>query len=835
MYNRENLCVKQSFGMRRDMAYSNDEAEAVSLCVSNYHLEDEKDMPVSFSVLPVQWGDSENSDDANKEQVFLHGLADNGPQKIFMQVMGWRFDLSNAKPEISLLSKDRKWIKLQKPRKSFMDTIRTILVTIHFLHRVKLNPQTSAKSVWDNLCKNKELSSYGFKPSQNDISEHMPLIGEAAKRDAALSKSKQFLLLVLEKKLGIQKLSNEKVKDLAQPQCIVDDNDNDMIDEPSEESEAEEDLLDSVCALCDNGGKLLCCDGACMRSFHATGEDGRDSNCDSLGFTRKEVNVIQSFYCKNCKYNQHQCFACGKLGSSDKVKCEVTKCSSATCGRFYHPRCVAKLLPMVVKSKHVGEEFEKNIADGHPFICPVHYCCVCKELENKMEPELQMAVCRRCPKSYHRKCLPRQISFDDEDNLPRAWEGLLSNNRILIYCLNHEIADELGTPKRDHLKFPNVKGTVPEINGADERTKPADKGRVILKENNVGKDKGPNLIGRLSSGELSKKNKSKSNEMNKGYERIKPVNQVDNETPLVEPIRKLSCSLPLSDADSKKSLLALFKEVRSSVTLESVKHKLASTHTHAFRNVLEETITMEKLEGSVDAARTPLRKLESECSIQDVEAVCDPDVLKHTIDHTIDRNKGNNLMLNHDLLKSTNDQEVQASINEGQKRSSHHGNVNQERQQGQKCRMSKSHKTSRKRKHIRENETRGQGVGSPAKRQAVNEMTEGVPDHSQPILIDERSPVADHSQPILIDERSPVEGFQPKSDMASPQVEVGDDNYQLVPVSDVVKNNSGITNNRSGTSERIVPQPGHRCVLKGFASGPHVEYSRRHSAGWLEE
>ncbi|XP_061346286.1 protein ENHANCED DOWNY MILDEW 2-like, partial [Gastrolobium bilobum] len=437
------------------------------------------------------------------------------------------------------------------------------------------------------------------------------------------------LLLVLEKKLGIQKLSNEEVKDLAQPQCIVDDNDNDMIDEPSEESEAEEDWLDSVCALCDNGGKLLCCDGACMRSFHATEEDGRDSNCDSLGFTRKEVNLIQSFYCKNCKYNQHQCFACGKLGSSDKVKgAEVTKCSSATCGRFYHPRCVAKLLPMVVKFKHVGEELEKNIADGHPFICPVHYCCVCKELENKMEPELQLAVCRRCPKSYHRKCLPRQISFDDEDNLPRAWEGLLSNNRILIYCLNHEIDDELGTPKRDHLKFPNVKGTYPEINAADERTKPADKGRVILKKNNVGKDKGPNLIGRLSSGELSKKKKPKSNEMNKGYERIKPVNQVDNETPLVEPIRKLSCSLPLSDADSEKSLLALFKEARSSVTLESVKRKLAFTHTHAFRNVLEETITKGKLEGSVDAAQTALRKLESECSIQDVEAVCDPDVLK---------------------------------------------------------------------------------------------------------------------------------------------------------------------------------------------------------------
>lgn len=84
---------------------------------------------------------------------------------------------------------------------------------------------------------------------------------------------------------------------------------------------------------------------------------------------------------------------------------QVFKCTSATCDRFYHPRCVAKLLPRVVKD--AAEEFERNIADGIPFTCPLHYCCVCKGLENIMDPELQFAVCRRCPKAYHRKCLPR--------------------------------------------------------------------------------------------------------------------------------------------------------------------------------------------------------------------------------------------------------------------------------------------------------------------------------------------------------------------------------------------------------------------------------------------
>lgn len=32
----------------------------------------------------------------------------------------------------------------------------------------------------------------------------------------------------------------------------------------------------------------------------------------------KILQEIQNFYCKNCEYNQHQCFACGTLGCSDK-------------------------------------------------------------------------------------------------------------------------------------------------------------------------------------------------------------------------------------------------------------------------------------------------------------------------------------------------------------------------------------------------------------------------------------------------------------------------------------------------------------------------------------
>ncbi|MED6121228.1 hypothetical protein PIB30_028056 [Stylosanthes scabra] len=60
--------------------------------------------------------------------------------------------------------------------------------------------------------------------------------------------------------------------------------------------------------------------------------------------------------------------------------------------------------------------------------------------------------------SYHRK---RAIAFEDiEDEviITRGWNGLMPN-RTHIYCLKHDIDEELGTPIRDHMKikFPNDK------------------------------------------------------------------------------------------------------------------------------------------------------------------------------------------------------------------------------------------------------------------------------------------------------------------------------------------------------------------------------------------
>ncbi|XP_024159598.1 protein ENHANCED DOWNY MILDEW 2 isoform X2 [Rosa chinensis] len=202
-----------------------------------------------------------------------------------------------------------------------------------------------------------------------------------------------------------------------------------------------DDIFDTVCAFCDNGGSLLCCEGRCLRSFHATVKDGEGFTCESLGFSQDEVDAIRKidFYCKNCQYKQHQCYACGRLGSSDKsLGAEVFPCTSARCGQFYHPHCIAKL--RYHETGVSAEELEKRIMLGESFTCPIHKCWFCKQGENKKDPELQFAVCRRCPTSYHRKCLPRDIRFakgkegDEEDMDTRAWEGLLPD-RVLIYCM----------------------------------------------------------------------------------------------------------------------------------------------------------------------------------------------------------------------------------------------------------------------------------------------------------------------------------------------------------------------------------------------------------------
>ncbi|KAK1406969.1 hypothetical protein QVD17_38579 [Tagetes erecta] len=219
------------------------------------------------------------------------------------------------------------------------------------------------------------------------------------------------------------------------------------------DSDGEEIHFDTICAICDNGGILTCCDGKCFRSFHATpdSEVAQDSNCETLCLNFDELQV--SYTCENCRYNLHQCFVCAELGSSNELSnTEVFRCSSAFCRHFYHPNCVARLLQQ--NDENAQRILKERIFAGEPFICPAHRCAVCNQIENDRVEDLQFAICRRCPKSYHRRCLPRGIMFDHQAANGveiRAWDGMLTKSRALLYCLEHEIDPELATPARTIL------------------------------------------------------------------------------------------------------------------------------------------------------------------------------------------------------------------------------------------------------------------------------------------------------------------------------------------------------------------------------------------------
>ncbi|XP_077214749.1 protein ENHANCED DOWNY MILDEW 2-like isoform X2 [Tasmannia lanceolata] len=678
------------------MASSDDEGEILPQSVMNYHFVDDNHGPITFSVLPIQWGEDEGLN--AMDQVFLHGTADTR-QKIYKQVIAWKLELSNEQPEVSVLCKGNNWIKLQKPRKSYEDIIRTISITVHFLHFARNNPEASAKTLWDHL--RKVFCSYEISPSENDLLDHLAFIRGMVKRDENLAKCK-FLVTFLEnpRKRKVYDQAMQTGYEAKMSKFIVDAGeylDEDDGDAALDESDEDEELFDSVCAICDNGGEILCCEGKCLRSFHATKDDGADSYCETLGLSKAQVKAIQKFYCANCRYKQHQCFACGELGSSDKSSgAEVFPCVSATCGHFYHPQCVAKLLNP--ENEALAEEQQKKIAAGESFTCPVHKCLVCNQGENKQVEELQFAICRRCPRAYHQKCLPRKIRFKDskeEDIIQRAWNGLIPNH-ILIYCLKHRIDEDLKTPIRNHIRFPDIaekkimrhlvsqsnerkvlvkKKSIVFEDSSREKTatmieKKMGKMASAIKESDPTKKAGKPLSGqaiepsnKLKTHDAFKKTLKESvkpvsskadksfgaTENNasvrearltsmapiKGLEMVKSKNVANNKLgkmlPPTSVVKNLRISPPIVDSETEKKIMDLMRISSSSLTLDDIIKKYEVPVTHGYSRNMDKSITQGKVEGSVEAVRAALKKLDDGYNIEDARAVCEPMILNKLI------------------------------------------------------------------------------------------------------------------------------------------------------------------------------------------------------------
>ncbi|KAI8011603.1 Protein ENHANCED DOWNY MILDEW 2 [Camellia lanceoleosa] len=670
------------------MASSDEEGEIIPDCITNYCLVDYKEEPISFSRLPLQWSEDEISDDLSM-QIFLRGTADGGLQQIYKKVIAWKFELSYVLPEIYLLSKDKTWIKLLKPRKSFESTIKTILITIHCLHFMKTNQEASRNAVWNHLLK--AFSSYEIEPSENDLLDHLPLINEAAIRDKEIAKSEYFAALLVEP--GKRKAFHEDIQTTKKSKFIVDSDDDDDGDEDDDAHEFDERVLfDSVCALCDNGGELLCCEGRCTRSFHATVDAGADSLCESLGYTDAQVEAFQNFLCKNCQYQRHQCFVCGILGSSNKSPgAEVFPCVSATCGHFYHPKCVAKLFHPCDETQ--AEAVQKKIAAGESFICPAHKCFICKQGEDKKVYDLQFALCRRCPKAYHRKCLPRKIAFEgdgDKNIHQRAWDGLLPN-RILIYCMDHKIVPVLATPERNHILFPGIDGKkkkhrIESLSGKEkvmaekrstvsvsvtERTaakmpKKLEYAAVTGGESPKELEKGFSRQGSTSKvtdvtmkslrtnnlsvqARVCKLSTADKNKSSFGIDHSLPIMRSNTVKPKQQnflsgktkstiaamPVMKKVCiTRPLGDEEEKR-IVALMKRSTASFDLEEFikNQRMLSNNADACssRFVVDKTMTKGRVEAYVRAIPAALKRLEEGCTTGDAKEVCGPEILKQIV------------------------------------------------------------------------------------------------------------------------------------------------------------------------------------------------------------
>uniref|UniRef100_A0A0E0QKU2 Zinc finger PHD-type domain-containing protein n=1 Tax=Oryza rufipogon TaxID=4529 RepID=A0A0E0QKU2_ORYRU len=351
----------------------------------------------------------------------------------------------------------------------------------------------------------------------------------------------------------------------------------DMTDNAEGESSANVDL---VCALCDNGGEIVSCEGKCLRSFHAIRDAGED--CQTLGYTRRQFDVFP--------------------------------CASANCGYFYHAKCVAQLLFTENEAKAL--EYTTKIASGVKFACPLHKCDVCKYGENKDEKELQFAVCRR------------KIAFDDfVDNgvfhFQRAWEGLLPNNRILIFCLKHDIDPKLRTPTRDHIKFPDNPAVTRkpfDVNGMNKKVV-----KIRLLEDcppaPLSSDKKSfGTVNRFSSSDVITK---KRKVLVSGGTKHCALSAVAREKTSVPSFIPLS-SFPVIDKSTERRIHEFAQKVSSDITIEDIQKKLVvpSTHTPVSKNT--DKITLGMVQRSVEAINAALHMLENGSSIEDVKSVCAP-------------------------------------------------------------------------------------------------------------------------------------------------------------------------------------------------------------------
>ena len=98
------------------------------------------------------------------------------------------------------------------------------------------------------------------------------------------------------------------------------------------------DSHDDVCALCEEVGELIYCDGRCKRAFHRTCVP---SNNPPPPSEDGAVPCRRRWLCSDCRCHRMRCFHCKRWGATHH---DVHSCGRRTCGKFYHPECLAASL-----------------------------------------------------------------------------------------------------------------------------------------------------------------------------------------------------------------------------------------------------------------------------------------------------------------------------------------------------------------------------------------------------------------------------------------------------------------------------------------------------------
>ncbi|OMO52956.1 Zinc finger, RING/FYVE/PHD-type [Corchorus capsularis] len=512
--------------------------------------------------------------------------------------------------------------------------------------------------------------SFEFKASVKDLLCHKLLIAETMKRDEDFAKFQDVLKILdempqtyttLDQDLHSPTMKGFIVDEDPEEDYYVDDN-----DICEEIDVAGKSIFDTVCAFCDRGGNVLCCEGRCLRSFHPTMEDGNHFFCGSLGLDSAEVDDILSFLCTNCTYKQHQCYACGELGSSDVCQ-EVFPCVSATCGHFYHPKCAAKLLHPDNEAE--ATTLEVKVAAGHSFICPMHKCFACKEIEDSEVQDLQFAVCRRCPKRnlLRKPYEGRSFAKGMERSLATQPDSNLLHVSVLV-LLDHEIFRELGTPRRDHIIFPEVYEEKYTLNMLSDKGK-----NLASKRSEASEDfatSSPRSQTRtedqtdydgiqdssLATEDGGIRDSSSSKRTNMHGSRLEISDSREQRVYIHRGKRKNRYHKnknryrnmhvrkkverrrhSVNDADLNDRMLAIMESVYSSFNTEEFMNKHQQFSTANARilkgTAVRKSITVGRVEASAKAARTASEKLQAGGdSLEDAKAVCGPDVLNQMSD-----------------------------------------------------------------------------------------------------------------------------------------------------------------------------------------------------------